>query len=876
MLVINIVGIKGGIMLNLSRLNELQQNVAAELDKNIFLIASAGTGKTNTLAYRIANIIDEDRAKAEEILCMTFTNKACKEMRDRIIACVGEKGLKVIVKTFHSFCFDIIKTEAKNNSDFFSDFIIFDEDDCKEVIRELNINRWPTNALQNFINLVKESRAKNDIFTDDKRADYHRAIEMIYANKKERVEKICIDAKYQSLPDMVMELEEEGTNIVCDYDEQIHEAHGLDFCDLIINAFGLFKDQEICSRWASKFKFINIDEVQDTNELEYHILSQIFAKNNLLLCGDFFQTIYEWRGSNPQIVHNKHIAKYQPKEVVFYENYRATQTLLNASFGFLSNLFKDKVLQLYPKSIMAVSKSLGESIMLKRAENIEEEAQWIYSEIRKLNVQDLSRICILTRNNNYNKTLSQQFQRIDRDFLSNPLPVMLIDDFKFFRRQEIKDVLAFMKLVVNKHDVTSLIRILKRFGAGIGEATINTIQSKEYRLAGVRLTDYLDLYTEKYGDPFGLLLNELENENVIVFDVESTGIDTTSDDIIQIAAIRLDRNGNIKEKFVRFLQPSKSVGVAALVHHITDEFLEANGEDPKQVFEEFLMFAKDSVLVGHNVSYDISILSSQLKRLGMQELEYLSYYDTLDIFRRFYPNLKNHKLEYLGEYCNVSHKSSHDAFDDICATAEILMYAVKNNIYSTLAVRKMFISKFIKTFSDVAVKIQEFRNRAKEIRPYELLGDIVKDAGVFSYYERKKEMQRIENLRNLYLQVKELDDENLTPIDAMQRILKFAALSNSELDSMLKKNPKIPIITAHQAKGSEFDYVFLAGLQECTFPCYQAVKSDEFDEEGRLFYVAITRAKKRLFLSWSQMRQGRYFSMSRFVNLIPNKYIENV
>lgn len=118
-------------MLNLSRLNELQQNVAAELDKNIFLIASAGTGKTNTLAYRIANIIDEDRAKAEEILCMTFTNKACKEMRDRIIACVGEKGLKVIVKTFHSFCFDIIKTEAKNNSDFFSDFIIFDEDDCK-------------------------------------------------------------------------------------------------------------------------------------------------------------------------------------------------------------------------------------------------------------------------------------------------------------------------------------------------------------------------------------------------------------------------------------------------------------------------------------------------------------------------------------------------------------------------------------------------------------------------------------------------------------------------------------------------------------------------------------------------------------------------
>jgi len=161
------------------------------------------------------------------------------------------------------------------------------------------------------------------------------------------------------------------------------------------------------------------------------------------------------------------------------------------------------------------------------------------------------------------------------------------------------------------------------------------------------------------------------------------------------------------------------------------------------------------------------------------------------------------------------------------------------------------------------------------LRPWQLLGQIVVEAGLSAYYTEHKELRRVENLRELFRQARDLDDVSVLPMDATQRFLRFATLSNTELDALTKK-PQIPIITVHQAKGSEFDYVFLAGMQEGTFPGFQAEKSGCMDEEARLFYVAITRTRRQLFLSWTQQQYGYYRHMSRFLRTIPREYVYNV
>ena len=388
------------------------------------------------------------------------------------------------------------------------------------------------------------------------------------------------------------------------------------------------------------------------------------------------------------------------------------------------------------------------------------------------------------------------------------------------------------------------------------------------------MTDFLDPFARRDGDPFALLLSAWDQENLVVFDVEATGVDTTRDEIIQIAGIRLAKDGTIKEEFQRVLRPTRRVGDSVRVHKMTDEWLQANGDDPADVLRDFCAFAQGAVIVGHNVTYDLSILSSHLSRLDLPDFSYITYYDTLDIFRRFYPNLPSYKLEHLGEYCHVSHKSSHDALDDIKATAEILQYVMERDIRGQQGRRQQLLAEWMDRFADLAALMDGFRERAQVLRPWQLLGKIVVEAGISDYYQKHKELQRIENLRDLFRQARDLDDKAIPPLDAVNRFLRFTTLSNTELDALTQK-PQIPIITVHQAKGSEFDYVFLAGMQEGTFPGFQADKSGRLAEEARLFYVAITRAKRQLFVSWTQQQYGHYRHMSRFLQSIPREYVRN-
>ena len=864
-------------MLELMDLNDRQRAAAENLDGHILLTAPAGTGKTDTLAYRIANILESGRAEPEEVLCLTFTNKACQEMRERIERRAGEPGSRVYVKTFHSFCYDVIKSEAKRHLDLFADFVIFDEVDCRTLLREIMPEDLdvPAETLARVIAFTKEKQAQWDIMSGDAQADRRAVIARIYRAARDELARLCVDDRYQQLPKLRDGWEIWGASLLGRYDARLAEAHGLDFTDLIVRAKALLRQLEIARRWAARFRYINIDEVQDTSLLEYGVLERIFGESRLLLAGDPFQTIYEWRGSHPERVREQFVAAYQPQEIVLTENYRSTQRLLTASACALERLFPARVAALYPDGLRAESQELGERIEIKGAADFNEEAQWIYYRILSLPVENYARVAILTRSNRYTKELSAQFRTISRYAEGEPLPFLLIDDTRFFRRQEIKDALAFLKLAVNRHDTVSLLRVLGRFARGIGPAAIRTISSEAYRRAGVRITDYLDALTRETGDPFARLVEARAAENVVVFDVEATGVDTTRDEIIQIAGVRLAADGSIKGKFMHYIRPERSVGKSVRVHGLTDEFLRENGEPAAEVLRAFCTFAAGSVIVGHNVTYDLHILASHLARLGLPPLAYPVYFDTLDIFRRFHPNLPNHRLEYLGQVCEVTHASSHDAFDDICATAEILLYAMEHDIRPTAAARRICMEKYLDVFAPLAEKLALLRAQATELRPWQTLGQIVLETGMADYYKKRHEENRIENLRDLFRRAKELDDKELPPVDAVYQFLRYTTLSTTDLDALTKKK-KIPIITIHQAKGAEFDDVFLAGLQQGTFPGLPALKKKDTSEEKRLFYVAITRAKQQLFLSWCQFRYGHYQQESEFIRALPSDCVRRV
>lgn len=857
--------------MDLSALNDRQREAVLELKNNVLLLAPAGTGKTDTLARRIAYIIEKKAARPEEVLCLTFTNKACREMELRIEKYCGASGTNVNVRTFHGFCYDIIKSEAKRHLDFFTDFTIVDEVDAQGIIRDLVEDRWPIKVIWPLVAQLKEART---LAMD---SSYDAALQRLFDESPDRIKRLTVDERYSFDAKLFEYWHEEGARLTATYDERLTDMHGLDFNDLIRGARELLLRPAVSAKWARRYAFIHVDEMQDTCELEYDIISRIFGTSKVLLTGDYFQTIYEWRGSKPEAVLERFQERHSPRRISLFENYRATKTLLDASFLALQSFFPARVAAIYPEGLRAESQFVGEPIELKGALDSSEEAYWIYCRIQQLPIKDYSRVCILARTNRYTRELSSSLRSMGKyQPPEERLPFMLIEDVKFYRRQEVKDVLAFLRLVLNKHDMTSLVRILGRFGSGIGPRTIKAIGEEAVRRTGLRLTDFLNEETRRDKDPYSALLAGLVAGNVVVFDVEATGLDVTRDEIIQIAGVRLGAGGEVTATFYKTLRPTKSVGESRWVHGLTDAMLKEKGEDTKRALQEFSDFARGAVLVGHNVTYDLSILRSHLARLELEPLEYPCYYDTLEIFRRFYPNLPNHKLDTISKYCQTENRPSHDALADILATADILGYAVKKNIVPTSEERRAYFLKWEGLFSELAELIFAFRRKAPLVRPPKLIGEIVLRAGIKDYYMRRGEERRVEYMRDLYRRAVDLDDKSLTPMDSLARFLHDAALSTVDLEALSQKS-QIPILTIHQAKGCEFDYVFLAGLQEKTFPSQNAEEEGKLPEEERLFYVAITRARKQLFLSWAQQRQyGRPCHMSRFIHAIPRRYLKNV
>lgn len=858
--------------------NHKQQQVIDELNHNILLSAGAGTGKTNVLSYRVANILHHKYAKAEEILCLTFTNKACRELKTRISSQLDLSiANKITIRTIHGFAYQIITTTLKTQKSIFKEFVIFDDEDQKTLIKQLFTKCPKAKALDiqylvNCIEQLKQERALQLLYTDDLAKDYLQLYHQhLQFNKT---------FNQQNSDNLAKFFQFDGLNLIINYEQALHQMYGLDYKDLIANAYRLLNNPDICSLWQQHYKYIMIDEMQDTSSFEYTMLEKLFSHNNIMLCGDEFQTIYEWRGSNPQRILTAFQQKYNPLIINFNENYRSTKLLLEMSYNALIKLFnKETIDHSYAKNMIAKSTKRGHKIQFKQATSLIQEAQWIFQHIVNLLplVDNPSQIAILVRQNNYLQNLTFHLNNLALTYNQKHnrqiINFIQIDNIKFFKRQEIKDVLSVMKYLINPNDYLSLQRILINLIPNIGIKTIKQITSDEYLASGLRLSDFINANFQSANyEPFSQLISAYYTKNIVVFDIEGTGTDIFADNIIQLSAIKIYRGKKIDE-FNHYLKSDKPVGDSEKVHHISDDFLAKNGENPPKILKEFCDFIKDSIVTGHNIrGYDMDILNQNLIKHELSPVDFQQInFDTLDLVRRFYPNLPNHKLEFLSNYFQFQTKSNHNSFDDVLATWELLHKLLEDKIIPTAQKRYELITKQQTKFIQVATI---FTNLHKLVDDKLILKDlitaIVKEFDLTTIYKANTTREgaiRLENIRELFrLASNELT--NIYGIDAIKELLQYASLSNTDLDAITSTHPKIPIITIHQAKGLEFDYEFLAGMNDDIFPSYFSTKQGFItEEEKRLFYVAITRAKKALFLSCSGKQ-------SRLIEYIPEQFLD--
>lgn len=819
--------------------NELQKKIINTQEGAVLVSAPVGTGKTSILAERVVSALGLG-VKPEGILCLTFTNRAAEEMSDRIKSRVNDKHIAdgITIKTFHGFCAYLIRAEAEHIG-ISTDFSVLDDAEQTEIMKSV-LERYP--------HLLASGQYENRQIKDIQ--------EKVYQARLSRLEKeIGCD-----VPEIKLDAEWEEVGRL--YRQALNDRNALDFGELVVLALKLLYFQgKVRDKWSDRFKFVQLDEFQDTHLSEYLVVKELAKKHgNIAFVGDLDQTIYGWRGSNPYLVAGLVKKHFSPvKEFSLEENYRFNKYLLEAMQSFLSS-FKESS----TKNMQTQNQQTGEEecIEVFRGYKLHEEANWVMDSIKNIRSREpQARIAVLARAN-------WLITRFSEQFAAQGIPHTTLDKYDFFRRQEIKDILANLRILFNSFDLESAYRVTARPVRGIGPETLKDIREKGDPI-GLKISDFLRFKNYNYAEPFENLIKNWQQGRIVVFDTETTGINPLKDEIIQVYA-REVVNGKPGKEFHFYLKNTKPVGSSALVHGLTDDFLQENGRNPGEVISELKEFVGKDMAVGHNVNFDVSMVEENAKRLGVDFI-FSDYYDTLDLARRLLKS-ESYRLGVLAEKLGL-HTATHDAEDDVMATVGLLGHLVEK-LTANRKDRAELFAKYSGKFIQVAAKIDKWRKKVNKTRPAEAVRFIWEDSGLQEYYSRGKDGEkREESIKTLVSYFSEKDDSDKPAATVLRELIQSVSLSK-DLAMLALEKGRVPIVTVHQVKGLEFDYVFIVGANEYRFP----LNKSDLEEEKRLFYVAMTRAKKKIFISYSTFDDyERPLTKSRFLGYINGRYVnENI
>ncbi len=425
------------VPIDIDTLNGPQREAVVTTEGPLLVLAGAGSGKTRVLTYRIANILDRDLAAPWEILAITFTNKAAAEMRERLGQLVGGRARGMWVSTFHSMCVRILRADAERIG-FTKNFTIYDTDDMKrlykDIMAELDIDpkRFPVNQLMNRI-----SQAKNDLMVP---ADFESAATDPVGRQAARV--------YTRLQ------------------ERLRAANAFDFDDLLLYAYLLLKQHEDVRRaYQGRFRYIMVDEYQDTNRAQYAITQLLAAGHrNIMVVGDDDQSIYSWRGADLRNILEFESDYPEARVVKLEQNYRSVGNILAAANAVIANNRQRKEKRLFTAA------GDGDKISVYLASDERDEGRWIAGEIEKRRGEGVSynNMAVFYRTNAQSRMLEDMLLRAG-------VPYRIVGGTRFFDRAEIRDVMAYLTLVVNPADDIAAKRVINVPKRGIGKATIERI-----------------------------------------------------------------------------------------------------------------------------------------------------------------------------------------------------------------------------------------------------------------------------------------------------------------------------------------------------------------------------------------------------------------
>jgi DNA helicase-2/ATP-dependent DNA helicase PcrA len=436
----------------LDQLNPRQREAVEISEGPLLILAGAGSGKTRVITYRIAYLIEARQAPPESILAVTFTNKAADQMKERVAALLSE-SLETWphISTFHSFCVRVLRRDISRLG-YTGDFSIFDEDDQQRVVkacvRELGLNEQVSSPRSV---LARISYAKNRALTPED--------------------------LYRQAADPVTE---KLASVFDRYEHKLRQANALDFDDLLLKTVELFyAAPDVCERYNERFRYVLVDEYQDTNQTQYQLIRQLtLAHQNLCAVGDEDQSIYRWRGADIENILNFERDYPQTRIIRLEQNYRSTQLILDAATAVVSRNQARKGKTLW------TDRGGGHRVGLYEARDADEEALFVTGQINGTLATDEGTVGVLYRTNAQSRMLEEALRR-------NGIGYRVVGGFSFYARAEIKDALAYARLANNLRDSAAFLRIINMPPRGIGDTTVRALEDSARR-AGLTLWEALE------------------------------------------------------------------------------------------------------------------------------------------------------------------------------------------------------------------------------------------------------------------------------------------------------------------------------------------------------------------------------------------------
>ena len=850
------------------------------------VLASPGCGKTHILAERI-RYARESGVKYEDMLCLTFTNRAAREMTNRIQKVVGGDFSELMVGNVHRFCSKFLFEQGRIPAD---SAIIDDEEavsiiadyrneDEEGVTRDFNRYKGYQTIIffQHFIYQMEHQHPWKyylhpESFTDDDRE----AVKHICASQKIEYDEQAVVNIYHHAQEYMDEANAPGldgktadrirvllwkmyyANCYARYKE---ENHLFDFEDLLLYTYDIYRSDPTCKRYP----WIQVDEVQDLNGMQLAIIDLLTAEDNpmVMYLGDEQQAIFSFMGAK---VETLTLLKMRCKGNIHHlqRNHRSPKYLLDVFNDYAEKQLKiDR--ELLPLSDNDTKATSGD-LRIIHSSTIEAEHKDITTEAFSLYEQNKEeRTAVIVSANS------------DADCISEAMAEAGLTHFKvsgrdLFDTPDVKLLLAHLSVLSNEHNSIAWTRIMKGVRAFPSHALARRFNWKLKQLA-LSPSDFL-LYPEScYTAEFLRAYNE---EEIVVFDTETTGLNVFQDDIIEIAAIRIKGGEVVGEPLDLYIETDKPIlpmlgdkenPMYAIYH---EKMSTGELRSPSDALQRFLAYVGTSSILGHNANYDYNILDNNLQRYCKDTMQAhdIRCFDSLKLIRLLAPSLHSYKLESLLETFHLAGVNSHQAIDDVKATVSLVRLCAEKAREKQAQQAAFIRHPKVKPFANVLRSNYGECYREAVNRLYKLSADhepalVSELSAAYNAFHSDGLINNIPRLDYIlrYLRIDMLTDEtvaNALAPQLSQYVMDINTLKEADFCNSKSILERIYVTTVHKAKGLEFDNVIIFDAADGRYPnAYNKTKQQD-EEDARKFYVAMSRAKRRLFIAYALQRVDRH------------------